>query len=286
MESSAAARAIEAAISVAVALDLPTDDAILLHNSNKLALRLLPCDVFARVSPVRLKLAEFEANLARRLAESGSPVAPLEPRVEQRAYERDGFEATLWTYHEPVASRVSAPDYAIALARLHEGMRTIDVPTPHFTERIADPTGNVASTPALNDTERDLLTSTLRDLGRAVTERDAPEQLLHGEPHPGNVLSTRVGPRFIDLETCCRGPVEFDLAHGPAAAGEHYPDIDQALLADCQGLVLAVVAKHRCAPGDELPNGQRALRNLIGALRAGPPWPALDAVMPHSFGLP
>jgi aminoglycoside phosphotransferase (APT) family kinase protein len=279
VESSDVSRAIEAAISIAVALDLPADDAIVLHNSNKLALRLLPCDVFARVAQVGHELAQFEVELAQRLAETESPVAALEPRVEPRGYERDGFEVTLWTYYEPVTPQVSAADYASALERLHAGMRTIDVPTPHFTERVADARGHVASTPALDDADRELLSSTLRDLGRSVTDCGAPEQLLHGEPHPGNVLSTKLGPLFIDLETCCRGPVEFDLAHVPAAVGEHYLDVDRALLRDCRGLVLAVVAKHRCDPGDQLPNGQRALRDLLGALRAGPPWPALDTVM-------
>jgi hypothetical protein len=114
-----------------------------------------------------------------------------------------------------------------------------------------------------------------------VEDRHAPEQLPHGEPHPGNLLSTKLGPLFIDLETCCRGPAEFDLAHVPAAVSEHYPDAGQALLRDCRGLVLAVVATHRCDPADQLPDGQRALRDLLGALRAGPPWPPLDVVMPE-----
>jgi hypothetical protein len=279
VESSDVSRAIDAAISIAVALDLPADDATVLHDSNKLALRLMPCDVFARVAHVGQEVAQVEVELAQRLAETESPVAALEPRVEPRGYERDGFVVTLWTYYEPVTAQVSAADYADALERLHAGMRTIDVPTPHLTERVADAPGHVASTPALDDADRELLSSTLRDLGRAVTDRGAPGQLLHGEPHPGNVLSTKLGPLFIDLETCCRGPVEFDLAHVPAAVSEHYPDVDQALLRDCRGLVLAVVAKHRCDPCDQLPNGQRALRDLLGALRAGPPWPALDTVM-------
>ena len=42
----------------------------------------------------------------------------------------------------------------------------------------------------------------------------------------------------------------------------------------------AVVAKNRCDPADQLANRIRVLRDLIGALRAGPPWPALDAVIP------
>ena len=173
--------------------------------------------------------------------------------MEPRGYERDGFEVTLWTYYEPVTPQVPAADYANALERLHAGMRTIDVPTPHFTERVADADRNVASTPLLDDAERELLSRTLRDLGRAVTDRDAVEQLLHGEPHPGNVLNTKDGPVFIDLETCCQGPVEFDLAHVPAAVSVQYPAVDQALLRDCRGLVLALVAKHRCHPDDEFP---------------------------------
>ena len=78
MEPPDVARAIDAAISIAVALDLPADEAIVLQNSNKLALRLLPCDVFARVAPVAHEHAAFEVELARRLAATESPVAALE----------------------------------------------------------------------------------------------------------------------------------------------------------------------------------------------------------------
>src|SRR6266496_1245246 len=51
---------------------------------------------------------------------------------------------------------------------------------------------------------------TLRSLRRVIGDRGAAEQLLHGEPHPGNVLTTKNGLLFIDLETCCMGEVEFD----------------------------------------------------------------------------
>ncbi len=61
-------------------------------------------------------------------------------------------------------------------------------------------------TPALADADRELLGSTLRGLRRVIGDRGAAEQLLHGEPHPGNVLTTKSGLLFIDLEACCRGP--------------------------------------------------------------------------------
>src|SRR5258708_5097930 len=129
VESLDVERAIAAAISIALALDLQADDAAVLQNSNKLALRLLPCNVFARVAPVgRRSHALFEVELAQRLAKTGSPVAALEPRVERRGYECDGFDVTLWIYNEPVTTEVSPAAYADALERLHAGMRTVDVP--------------------------------------------------------------------------------------------------------------------------------------------------------------
>jgi hypothetical protein len=214
-------------------------------------------------------------------------VAALEPRAAPRAYERDGFVVTLWTYYASVAPDVAPAHYAKALERLHAGMRKLDVATPHFTDRVEHAQQLVASrdqTPALADPDRRLLADALRRLRRTIAELGVAEQLLHGEPHPGNVLNTKNGPRFIDLETCCRGPVEFDLAHVPEAVVEHYPDVNRDLLGECRGLVLAMVAAWRWDAGDQFPNGPRVGRELISTLRKGPPWPTLDVVMQELTG--
>lgn len=272
-------------MSVASASGLVVDDAIVLHGSNNLAVRLLPCDTFARVAEVERKTTAFEVEiaLALELAKTGSPVAVLDPRVEPRVKEHDGFVVTLWTYYEPVTARaLSAPEYAGALLRLHHGMRKADLTTPHFTDRIAEAQKLVATrhrTPVLTDADRELLIRTLEGQKQAIVDRGDAEQLLHGEPHPGNVLLTQNGPLFIDLETCCRGPVEFDLAHVPEEVSEWYPGVDQVLLADCRVLALAMVAAWRWDPADQLPNGRQAGMELLGALRAGPPWPSLNSVM-------
>ncbi len=281
-------RAVTAAMSTASGLDLAVGDAIVLHSSNKLAVRLLPCDVFARIAHAGHEVARFEVELAQRLAEAGSPVAALEPRVPPHAYERDGFVITLWTYYESApAGEVSSTDYARALERLHAGMRTLDLGCPHFTDRIAEAELLVRNCddPLLASRDRELLSTSLRDLRGAIVERGTVEQLLHGEPHPGNVLRTANGLRFIDLETCCRGPVEFDLAHVPEQVSERYPGADQQLVRQCRGLVLAMVAAWRFEPGDQFPNRRRAARELLSALHEGPPWPALDVVM-RRLGVP
>ena len=258
-------------MSIASSLGLTVDDAIVLHDSNKLTVRLLPCDVLARVAPVAHQVAQFEIDLAQRLAESDSPVAALEPRVEPRVYERDGFVVTLWTYYEPSTPRqVSPVDYANALRRLHTGMRTLNVPTPHFTDRVEQAQQLVASrdhTPALADADRELLGTTLRSLRRVIGQHGGAEQLLHGEPHPGNVLTTKNGLLFVDLETCCRGPVEFDLAHAPEEVSEHYPGVDQGLLRECRILVLAMITTWRWDRDDRFPNGRELGTEWLNQIR-------------------
>jgi hypothetical protein len=267
----------------ATSLGLTVDEAIVLHDSNKLTLRLLPCDVLARVAPVAHQVAQFEVELAQQLVESGCAIAALDPRVEPRVYERDGFVVTLWTYYAPVKSREIPPaDYADALERLHAGMRELDVPTPHFADRVESAEQLVASrddTPTLADADRELLGDTLRSQRRGIGERGGVEQLLHGEPHPGNVLTTKHGLLFIDLETCCRGPVEFDLAHAPEEVSAHHPGVNQGLLHECRILVLAMIATWRWDPGDQLPNGRQLGTEWLSQIRA-----ALERKGPDTYG--
>jgi hypothetical protein len=284
MNPSEAQRAAAAAKSIASALDLTVDDAIVLQDANRLVLRLMPCDVVARVAPIEFQAsAELEVELAQRLAGTESPVAALDPRVEPRVHLRDRFVMNLWTYYDPV-QEVPPAVYALALECLHAGMRQIDVSAPHFTDRVTEAQRLVGSrdhTPALADADRDLLINTLQSLRRAIGDRGAAEQLLHGEPHPGNVLSAKDGPVFIDLETCCRGPIEFDIAHVPDEVSEHYPDADQGLLGECRAITLAIVAAWRWRRDDHHPNGRQEGLELLSALREGPPWPTLDAVWPN-----
>jgi aminoglycoside phosphotransferase (APT) family kinase protein len=271
MQASEVSRAVAAAMWISSSAGLTADEVIVLHNSNKLTLRLLPDDVVARVAPAAHGHAQFEVGLAQRLAASGCPVAALDPRVEPRAYTCDGFGITLWTFYEPVGSReVSPADYATALKRLHAGMRTVDVPTPHFTDRIDSAQQVLANrddTPELADADRELLGTTLRSLRRVISRRRG-DQLLHGEPHPGNLLTTKDGLVFIDLETCCRGPVEFDLAHAPEEVSEHYPGVNQEMLRQCRILALAMITTWRWDRGDQLPNGRRLGTELLNQIRA------------------
>ncbi len=292
MEPAEVRRAVDAAGATASALGLQAGDAVVVHNSDRIAVRLTPCDVLARVAPLSLHDGqgqagmEFEAEVARRLAETDSPVGELEPRVEPSVYVRDGFAITLWTYYETViadrrggvahdqlgmSSDLAPADYAHALVRLHAGLRQIDLDAPHITARVAGwakAAGDPESTPDLPDRDRELVSDTLRRVSAAITGSVSGEQLLHGEPHPANVLSTRRGPLFIDLGTCQRGPVEYDLAYVPEEVSKHYPGANQDLVHQFRILMWAGVTTMRWNRNDQFPDRDNWRVEALDRLRA------------------
>ncbi|ANY09087.1 phosphotransferase [Pseudonocardia sp. HH130630-07] len=284
VEASVAARAVEAARVTAVAQGLRVDDAAVLADSNRIVLRLLPADVVARVSPAAERSeARFELEVGRRLAGLGAPAEAPDPRVSPRVHERDGFVVTLWTHYEQRARPdVTATGYVQALLRLHDGLRRIDVAAPHATDRVVLARACLTDeerTPELCRDDRGLLIDVLDGVGAAVFRDGSGDRLLHGEPHLGNVLSTPAGVRFVDLGTCCRGPVEFDVAHslGPDPGRrmlrwideirEHCPGLDPELVEQSRILVLAIVTTWRWCRGDQLPDGRRRAAEGLHGIR-------------------
>jgi hypothetical protein len=140
MQPSEGQSALAAATSTAPALGLAVDDAIVLHDSNELTVRLLPCDVVARVAPIAHQVARFEIGLAQ------------------------------------MSREVSPSDYANALERLHSGMRKPDLRTPHFTDRVEAAQHLVETThltPDLAGADRKLLITALRSRRQAIADRGA-----------------------------------------------------------------------------------------------------------------
>jgi hypothetical protein len=269
MEPADLRRAVPAAMSTVSAVGLRVDDAVVLRDSDKVMLRVLPCDVVVRIEHAARGTAQFELEIAQALATAGAPAAALDARVEPRVYRSDGFAMTLWTHYENDPSRpITAAEYARALERLHAAMRGVAATVPHLTERVAGAESIVADpdvSPALADEDREFLATVLPDLTRKV--RTSSEQVIHGEPHPGNILRTNDGPIFIDLETCIRGPIEFDIAHAESFTGaeidlraldvaEHYVGADSELVRSCVLLTLALITTWRWHRDDQLPDGR------------------------------
>jgi hypothetical protein len=273
MEPSEVKRAVAAALATAADLDLEIEDTDIVYNSDRIAVRLIPGDILARVGPLAYQGGfELEVEAARRLAETDSPVGELLPRIEPRVYLRDDFAISLWIYYESVGPAAIVPaDYAQALMRLHAGLRQVDLVVPRFTDQVAGRQQLVATqelTPDLNNADRELIGITLDHLSTAIVNESTSEQLLHGEPHPGNVLNTRSGPLFIDLATCCRGPIEYDLAFVPDDVREHYPEVNPDLIHQCNALMWAMFAAQRWSRDDQMPNRSHWRNEGLNLLRA------------------
>ncbi len=253
---------------------LDVERAVVLQSSNRLTVHLQPCDAIARVAVQSARGgAALEVAIAERLAQTTAPVAPLDPRVAPEVVDEGGFAITFWTYCRPVRpAALDAGEYADALARLHHGMRAVDAPPGlgHFTDRVAEARGLVddpANESPISPADRDLVSATLLDDTEAVLARASSEQLLHGEPHPGNTIRSDAGIVFVDLETCCRGPVEFDIAHAtivegapPTEVARRYPGADVELVRACWRLTVAMAIAWRFDPGDQLPDGTARAR--------------------------
>ncbi|MFE9290739.1 aminoglycoside phosphotransferase/kinase family protein [Streptomyces olivaceus] len=265
-------RAVEAARATATELGLRVDDVIVVHDSDRVALRLLPCDVLVRVAPPgQLDDSAFEVEVARRLAAVDAPVAGLDPRVEPRLYVRDGFAVSLWTYYAPVAAGITPAAYADVLMRQHAALRRVELDAPHFTDRAARALREVTDreqSPDLSDADRELLARTLGEVSAAIGADRSADQLLHGEPHEGNLLATERGPLFVDLATCCRGPIEFDLAHAPDGVAEHYAGADPDLLHRCRAVDWAMFSAWRWRRTDQMPDRDHWRTEGLALVRA------------------
>lgn len=284
MDRRMTSHAISAVQGVLVDHGLGVQHGEVLQNSNRLTVRFEPARVIARIAMAATRsVAAREVEVVRQLEQLAAPVAPLDQRFSPTVHDAGEFIVTLWDVCDPVPPAAVGPrEYADSLARLHAGLRQVDGADEwpvHFTDRVeealrlvADP---VDAPSVLDESDRQLVASILRS-GTAADR--SGQQLLHGEPHSGNLMRTELGLVFFDLETCCRGPVEFDIAHGigaddapPLEAAKRYGGADLEILQGYWRISLALAIAWRYAPGDDLPNGPARARQWVGALRSNGP---------------
>lgn len=303
--------AVAAAVTLCGRLGLGVGEPSVLKDGSNVLVRL--GSVVARVATmtalVRPSVQRWLARdvaLARFAAARGLPVvAPLQgPAAGPHLV--DGHAITLWPFtpHTPDAV-ISAAELGVMLGELHaallaapprgwdvvnDAFTTSGVVKASFTTRhpadgshgpVAD---LVRALDALDsgDAPADDL-ARLREIAAERVERAAtaaaalPAQGLHGDPHPGNVLLTPDGPRWIDFEDTWIGPVAWDLAclansrlvdgaaalavypGGPPDPEELAPFVDlRTLFGVCWGLLLA----------RRFPHHERRARERLAAMLA------------------
>jgi hypothetical protein len=240
--------AVSAAIRVAAEYGLLTEDPVVLQATNNVVVWLRPNEVVAKVG-TSLDGAENlvrEYTVAVALASKNAPIAPPLMGTEPSRDPDTDLVVTLWTRldHDPELE-VAPTDIAMALRRLHDELARTHGAQPSFKVAVHRARAILDDDRLMAAPSREDRSTLRRAIDRLLREMDAHgyvEQLLHGEPHRGNLLATPMGLRWVDLGGVCVGPLEWDLAFIPDQAGPAFPTADPELLGLARTLTSACVA--------------------------------------------
>jgi hypothetical protein len=240
--------AVQAAIDVAGKFGIMSTDPVLLQETNNTVVWLRPEPVVAKVA-VRAHSQDevrLEYAVASELEALGAETARPMPGTRPISHWSTRFTVTLWERLEG-SDRVPVPPEVLAqsLRRLHKGLERTEVDLPSFRSMLVRASGALEDDLFMADvphTDRELLRAWY-ERGFAALERARFEdRRLHGEPHDGNRIVTSGGLRWIDFESCCIGPLEWDLAFQPDEVVRLFSQADLGLLALLRKLNSARVA--------------------------------------------
>jgi Ser/Thr protein kinase RdoA (MazF antagonist) len=230
----------ETAVATASQYGIVVTDPVVLSDSNNVVLWLRPAPVVAKVATGHHRRLRLELATAQHVVAKGGPVVPPAEGLPAEVHRVDDLEMTFWGYQR---SDNQVPDprvWARALLELHDAMLSYPGMLPSYEEEllgVAEVLSDDRRTPTLSVPDRRLLLSALDRFRGEVTRCGYEARPLHGSPHSGNTLVSEGLVRFIDFETACRGPLEWDLAHIDDEAVDMYPErFDRRLLEACRAL--------------------------------------------------
>jgi molybdopterin-guanine dinucleotide biosynthesis protein A len=241
------ARAVAAAVESAARHGLDVASPRVLQDWNDTVVHLAPHPVVARAGTswiARDKDDTYRRELAvaAHAAARGGPCVRPSSVLPPGPHQADGLALAFWEYLE--AEPVDPEPAAVgrALRAFHASVADFPGPLPSLEARHERAAAVAEDLRRPGASDRRLLASTLARLRAVLADGARDERVLHGGPHGSNLLWTRDGPRWIDLDAVCRGPLEWDLAHLPSEAASVFPEADRALLEVARGLVSAEVA--------------------------------------------
>jgi Phosphotransferase enzyme family len=245
-DSHARVSPVEAACEAAREFGVRVTEPVVLSDTNNVVVWLAPSAVVAKIGTGHHRRLADELRIVEYLVIADAPVVGPADELPRRVHHHHGFEMTFWAYTPTQDEDVRPRSLAQSLHRLHDALgkmpTNMRVTLPSVVDELVSAQrllDDRAAVPLLGSSDRKLLTAVLAS-GAAM----APKQhVLHGSPHDRNILVVNGLPLFIDFETTCVGPFEWDLAHLDDEVAEHYPDgLDFGMLARCRTPVSAKTA--------------------------------------------
>jgi hypothetical protein len=242
-----AVAAVTAAVRVARSYGIDVRAPVVLNDFFSVVVHLAPAPVVARIpTAVRRFRADEVGWMTRELALTthlralGAPVVGPSARLPPGPHHQDGFTLSFWTHITPDPQRTTTTaDCAALLPDLHAALATYPGPLPPLRENTVDlprwmPL--IDRTTWLARADRAVLRAAADRLAPVLADRSGEEVVLHGDAHPGNLLSSAHGLLWIDFEDACRGPREWDYATATATAGA----ADGSMYAELRSLQVAL----------------------------------------------
>lgn len=233
---------IAAAVAIVSKFGIVVENPVILHDSNNTLVWLRPHGIVAKVATGHHHRLDLEMAVGRHLVAYDAPAVPPADSVPPVLHRHGGYEATFWTYEQQVkGEEPDDADLAVSLHAVHRALDTFPGKLPDFDDELeatAAVLSEPARAPALSSKDRELLVSVLSLLRGELEARTWASRRLHGSPHDGNVLLVDGHAAFVDFETACQGPLEWDLGHMDDGAVGAYPgSVDAAVLGICRRLV-------------------------------------------------
>lgn len=239
--------AIAVAMEVAQGLGLQVHEPVPLRSTNNVVVWLSPTQVVAKVGLGRNACLRTELQVALELSACGAPVVFPAQEVPAVVHSRHGLDVTFWRYHaQPSSVDIEGTRVASALRRLHVKLAQVSpglrASLPSYLRElqlVRTLLTDSSRIPLLREADRRLLASVFDCLKVELDELAPAEShvVLHGSPHSYNVLLVAGEPLFIDFETTCIGPMEWDLAHvGPEAEQSYGASVHERLIWVCRSM--------------------------------------------------
>jgi hypothetical protein len=238
----------------------------ILSQSNRVVLELKPCQLIAKVVPISAhRRLALEVAVAKHVVAHSGP--SVRPGSKSGPFLSPMVAVSLWEPIE-IMREPSEPAICRAYADLRDCLDSFTDALPDFLEQIEGANGLVrrADLPAMSLQDA-LFLQTLfeRALKRLASFRWSAHA-LHGDPHSGNVVLTPHGPLWLDLESVCSGPLEWDLCALPDCARSAGHDRD--LLAVLRTLRSACVVAWCAAKAPQSPADAEAVAYHLVRLKA------------------
>jgi Phosphotransferase enzyme family len=247
------AGAVRAAVDVAERYGIGIGSARVIEDTTDTKVWLAPHPLLAKVAVTtadrrRARALLTELRIVRHLADVGAPVVAPSTELPVRVHLEDRYAITFWEYHPAPERRrsVDPVDAARSLRELHAALTTYPLPLEPLVDQMAAVGEALADGHRLRGlpaSDRLFLQAVHSRVVERVVERHPAAVPLHGDPGPGNLLAGGEGFLWIDFESACSGPVEWDLTVLPGGGAGVFPDADpelRRLLGDLRSVSVAV----------------------------------------------